>query len=174
MKGFFLGVVILVVFAADQVVKLWIRQHLVVGDPYHVIPGWFDLNLVYNPGAAFGIFTTFHDSVRRFALVAVSAAAIVVILHLLLAEARHDFIAQFGIALILGGAFGNILDRWRFDAVVDFLDVFYGEYHWPAFNIADSAISIGACFLILRMVFRRTAGAEAKKPDIAPAKTPAA
>ena len=79
--------------------------------------------------------------------------ALYVVWHFLKNEAKDDPVAQVTLFAILGGAFGNIIDRFFYDAVIDFLDVYIGSYHWPAFNIADSAISVGVCFLLLRMLF---------------------
>ena len=77
-------------------------------------------------------------------------------------EAKHDPVSQFALVGILSGAVGNLIDRYRFDSVVDFLDFYAARYHWPAFNVADSAISVGVCILLLRVLF-------AKAPDGQPA-----
>ena len=145
----------LVVFLTDQLTKALALGGLVEGVPVTVIPNFFDLTLVFNPGAAFGIFANFADEHRRLSLLVVSIIALMIVVHLLVVEARNDRLAQVSLALILGGAAGNIVDRVRFDSVVDFLDFYIGNYHWPAFNIADSAISLGVVLLIFRMVFHR-------------------
>jgi signal peptidase II len=140
------------ILAADQALKFAIAHNLTVGDPVTVIPGFFDLHLIYNPGAAFGLFTGFGDALRRVLLTGVSVIAIIVVGKLLWSS-KGDVASQLGVAAILGGAFGNIIDRLRYDSVVDFLDFYLGQYHWPAFNIADASIFVGVCVLALRMLF---------------------
>jgi signal peptidase II len=138
----------------DQVTKLVACAHLVEGVPVRVIPRIFNLTLVYNPGAAFGMFSRLADPWRHIMLIAVSVVAIVVVIWFIFNEARGDRLAQIALSGILAGAVGNIIDRFRFDGVIDFLDFYVSAYHWPAFNVADSAISIGVVLLIYRFVFR--------------------
>ena len=141
----------------DQLTKVFAREFLVVGQAIPVIPRLFNLTLVYNPGAAFGMFSQLPDFIRRLSLIAVSLIALAVVLWFMAKEAKGDQLAQLALSAILAGALGNIVDRFRFDAVVDFLDFYYSGYHWPAFNIADSAISVGVTLLILRFTFRKPA-----------------
>ena len=138
--------------AADQYTKQLALSTLDHGS-VSVIPGLFDLHLVMNPGAAFGLFANLPDEQRRIALLGVSVVALIVVVRLFLAEAKGDRLSLFALSGILSGAVGNIIDRFRFDAVVDFLDFYLGGSHWPAFNIADSAICVGVCVLILRLGF---------------------
>ena len=135
----------------DQLTKLIAASSLIPSRPVPVIPGLFNFTLVYNPGAAFGLFSALPDAYRRFTLLVVSGLALVVVFRFIVKEARDDRVAQAALAGILAGAIGNIIDRVRFDAVVDFLDFYVGKYHWPAFNVADSAISLGVCILVLRL-----------------------
>ncbi len=152
------------VIVLDQLTKFAARASLVEGEPVSVIPKFFNLTLVYNPGAAFGMFSSLPDTARRLALIAVSVAALFVVLWFMAKEAKGDQLAQIALSGILAGAIGNIVDRFRFDAVVDFLDVYYSSYHWPAFNIADSAISVGVTLLVLRFLFRSDSQTDMEKP----------
>ena len=147
------ALVFFTVLISDQITKILVRENIALGETIEVIPNFFNLTLVYNPGAAFGIFANLPDTQRHIALGVVLALALYVVWHFLKNEAKDDPVAQVTLFAILGGAFGNIIDRFFYDAVIDFLDVYIGSYHWPAFNIADSAISVGVCFLLLRMLF---------------------
>ncbi len=159
--------VFLAVLLADQATKLLAGAYLVEGLPVAVIPGLFSLTLVYNPGAAFGMFSNVPDPWRHVLLATVSIIAICVVIWFILTEARGDRLAQVALSGILAGAVGNIIDRFRFDAVVDFFDFYIGAYHWPAFNIADSAISVGVALLIYRFVLssKSRAGVQTKEPS---------
>ena len=145
--------IFIVVLVSDQLTKEAARAYLELGEPVPVIPGFFNFTLVYNPGAAFGMFGSLPDATRRMVLAVVSLVALLVVLRFLLKDSKDDPPSQAALCGILAGALGNIIDRFRFDSVVDFLDVYYGSYHWPAFNIADSAISLGVTVLILRLLF---------------------
>lgn len=142
---------VLVIF--DQGTKYVAREMLVLGEPVSVLPGIFNLTLVYNPGAAFGMFGDYPDWLRRITLWGVSGVALLVVFRFMIKEAKDDRISQYALVGILSGALGNIIDRVRFDAVVDFLDFYWKTYHWPAFNIADSAISLGVAVLMFRVTF---------------------
>jgi signal peptidase II len=135
----------------DIYTKLIVVDALSIGQAIEVVPNFLNLTLVYNPGAAFGMFGDMPEQARRITLAAVTICAFVVIVRLALCEVKGDRISQTALCGIFAGAIGNVIDRFRYDAVVDFLDVYCGSYHWPAFNIADSAISIGVAIVILRM-----------------------
>lgn len=162
MKGKLL--VFLLVLLADQLTKYIAYTHLAVGESQVIIPGLFNFTLVYNPGAAFGMFSSLTDGVRRVTLGLVSVLALIVVLRFMTKEAKHDIISQYALVGILAGAFGNIIDRGRFDSVVDFLDFYYQHYHWPAFNVADSAISVGVAVLMLRVLFAKEPGESTELP----------
>jgi signal peptidase II len=134
-----------VVIALDQLSKEAIRWRLDFGESIP-ITRFFNLVLIQNPGAAFSFLSNASGWQREF-FIAVALAASIWIIYLLW---RHPERGLFGLALslILGGALGNVIDRLRFGAVVDFLDFHIGGYHWPAFNLADSAITCGAALLI--------------------------
>lgn len=137
--------------ALDQASKLAIMDFLTPGDRLAIIPGLFDLTLVFNKGAAFGLFAGVESNVARYGLLAVSTLiALSVLFVVLLREYRYDRFGQGVVGLVLGGAVGNIIDRVRLGQVIDFLDFYWAELHWPAFNIADSAICVGVILLLIR------------------------
>jgi signal peptidase II len=138
------------VVVSDQWTKYLAESRLTVGGSIEVIPGFFDMTLVYNPGAAFGMFGSWPDQTRQIALWSVSALALAVLVWFIFKEAKEDRTSLVALSAIFGGAAGNLVDRFRFDAVVDFIDIYVGSYHWPAFNVADSAISVGVVVLLLR------------------------
>lgn len=146
-----LALISLLVLVLDQWTKHLALTKLKYGETVAVIDGLFNFTLVYNPGAAFGMFGNLPETQRQIVLAVVSVLALCVVFWYLRGEAKGDPYSQVALMGILGGALGNIIDRFRFDAVVDFLDFYYQSYHWPAFNIADSAISVGVAVLILRM-----------------------
>ena len=148
---FALGLISLLVLVLDQWTKYLALSKLKYGETIAVIDGLFNFTLVYNPGAAFGMFGNLPETQRQIVLTVVSVLALCVVFWYLRGEAKGDPYSQVALMGILGGAIGNIIDRFRFDAVVDFLDFYYQSYHWPAFNIADSAISVGVAVLVLRM-----------------------
>jgi len=147
-----LCLVSVLVLVLDQITKAVAEANLVLNRPVRVVES-FNLTLIYNKGAAFGMFSGLSDDLRRFILIIVSIIALIVVIYVILKEFnRTDRWAMNALALILGGAIGNIYDRVRFDYVIDFLDFYAGHYHWPAFNVADSAICIGVFILIVRSI----------------------
>ena len=135
---------------ADQITKLMVSRGIPLGDRIPLVDGYLAISHVQNRGAAFGLFAGAPAGPVRVGLIIVSAFAVV----LIWAYAREgwhqpDTVVAFG--LILGGAIGNLVDRLRLHYVVDFIDVSWGPYHWPSFNVADSAITIGAVTLFLSM-----------------------
>jgi len=141
-----------VVLILDQAAKWVALHHLPPGAPVAVIDGFFSLTLVMNPGLAFGMLGTVPPGWRWVvALLSVAAVGVLAMLATrLLPEGGR--IAAVAIGMIFGGAAGNLIDRARFGAVVDFLDFYWRGWHWPAFNVADSAISVGVALLALRML----------------------
>jgi signal peptidase II len=144
----------LLVFIADRLTKLWIIAHIPSGQDITIIPRFFRLTHVYNNGAAFSLFadTPSPDKVRLM-LIAFSAIAIVIVLAVFWKAGRTINITSIALAMILGGAVGNLYDRLAYRYVIDFLAFNIFGYHYPDFNIADSCIVIGACLLLLQ-VFR--------------------
>ncbi len=152
MRWLMLVIAALVVFL-DRISKLWIIAHVKPGHAIVVIPNVFRLTHVLNTGAAFSMFegSTSPALVRNF-LIGFSILAVVVVLLLIWKMGRSLTLTSIALALILGGAIGNLYDRIRFAYVVDFLEVHIVHYHWPDFNLADSAIVVGACLLLLEML----------------------
>jgi signal peptidase II len=143
------------VFVADQLTKKWALARLDSTHPVVVIPDVFHLVLVMNPGVAFGIFAGIPPRWRWIVTVfSLTALALLGSLALRILP-RGSALTRVAVGLVFGGAAGNLLDRWRFGAVVDFIDVFWRTYHWPAFNVADSAITVGVCLLAIELAFGR-------------------
>ena len=134
-----------VVVALDQLTKHVVQQTVPFGSPIRVTP-FFDLVLVYNPGAAFSFLST-APGWQRELFIGIAAVAAVLIVFLLRRNVA-DRLFCFALGLILGGALGNLVDRILLGAVVDFLHFHVAQYYWPAFNVADSAITCGAGLLI--------------------------
>ena len=146
-------VIAAVVVALDRLSKLWVESHVALGQAIVVIPRTFRITHVLNTGAAFSMFEGANSqlTVRNF-LVAFSVLAIVAVLIALWRIGRQATLVSVSLALILGGAIGNMYDRIRYAHVVDFLEVHLLHYHWPDFNVADSAIVVGACLLLIEML----------------------
>jgi signal peptidase II len=145
------------IFVADQLTKKAALAHLDPARPVVVIPDFFHLVLVMNPGVAFGIFAGVPSG-WRWIVTLFSLTALMLLASLAFRVLpRGSVVARVAIGLVFGGAAGNLLDRWRFGAVVDFIDVFWRGYHWPAFNVADSAITVGVCLLAAELAFGRDA-----------------
>lgn len=135
------------VLVIDQATKIWAEATLVFGQPVELL-SWFNFTLAYNRGAAFSFLADAGGWQRYFFLV-IGTVAVIVIVAWLRRLREHERVTAAGLALILGGAVGNIVDRAMHGHVVDFIDWHYGGWHWPAFNLADSAIMLGAALVIL-------------------------
>jgi signal peptidase II len=146
-------VLAVVIIALDRWSKLAVEARLGLGEHIPVIPNVFWISHVLNTGAAFSMFESARSAltVRNF-LVAFSILAVIVVIAVLWKVGRSISATSIALALILGGAIGNLYDRIRFHHVIDFLEVHIGSYHWPDFNVADSAIVVGACLLLLEML----------------------
>jgi signal peptidase II len=135
-----------VVMLLDQLSKIAIEKRFHFAERLNIVPSFFDLTLVYNKGAAFS-FLASAGGWQRWFFIGLGAVAAIFLVYLLLKHASQRLFC-FGVAMILGGAIGNVIDRvWR-GQVVDFLLVYYQNFFWPAFNVADSAITLGAACLI--------------------------
>jgi signal peptidase II len=140
------------VVALDQVTKAVVLRHLVLGAPVSVVDGLLDLTLVLNPGLAFGLLGGLPPA-WRWTVAMLSLVALVVLARVALRVLPAGGpTGRLAIGLIFGGAVGNLIDRARFGAVVDFVDVHWRGWHWPAFNVADSAITVGVALLALRLL----------------------
>jgi len=143
----------LVVLTLDQLTKLLALRRLLPGTPVRVVDGFFSLTLVMNPGLAFGMLSSTPTAWRWIvALLSMGALAMLAAIGARLLPAG-GWITRLALGLIFGGAVGNLIDRGRFGAVVDFLDFYWRAHHWPAFNVADSAISVGVALLALRILW---------------------
>ena len=151
-RRIYLLLVAAVVILLDRLSKLWIVHHVLPGAAIPVIPHVFRITHVLNTGAAFSMFAeSASPATVRNGLIAFSVFAVLVIAVMLYRTGRTITLSSLAFALILGGAIGNLYDRIRLSYVVDFLEVHIVHYHWPDFNLADSAIVIGACLLMLEI-----------------------
>ena len=139
----------------DQVSKLFVIRSLRVHESLPVIKGFFNLVHVRNRGMAFGFMNRAHADLGFWLLVSTSIFAIALLLFWFFRLKDGNIRITLGLSLILGGAVGNLIDRVRFREVVDFLDVFVGSYHWPAFNVADAAITTGTFLVAITLFFKR-------------------
>lgn len=150
----------------DQVTKIWAVRATM--DPISVIPGFLSFSLSYNRGALFGWLSSVADPWRPIILTGLPILAVGAIICMLLKLERHESYARFGLAIVLGGAVGNVLDRVVYGHVVDFLDVYigweplagrlfkwFGTNRWPTFNVADVGLSCGAALLLFEVFVRR-------------------
>jgi len=166
--GLLSGAIILL----DQWTKALVQQQMRLQESIPIIPNLFSLTYIRNPGAAFGLFVGMSQSFRAVFFLGITATAIIVIGYFFLASirddrriglsepgaggiasSRHGRWLRIGLTLVLGGAIGNLIDRVRYGEVVDFLDFYIGAYHWPAFNVADSSITIGVSILLAAAFF---------------------
>ena len=142
-----------VVLILDQATKAVALQRLLPGTPVRVVDGFFSLTLVMNPGLAFGMLSSTPTAWRWIvALLSMAALAALAAVGIRLLPSG-GWMTRVALGFIFGGAVGNLIDRGRFGAVVDFLDFHWRGYHWPAFNVADSAISVGVALLALRILW---------------------
>jgi signal peptidase II len=152
--------IMVLVAVSDQLTKFWILQQFNLHDSLTVVPGFFNLTLLYNSGAAFGILSGMPLLWRQVFFIGISSIALIALIVMQYKLGPRHFLYAISFGLISGGALGNMIDRVRWGAVVDFLDFYIGQYHWPAFNVADSGISVGI-FLFLLLQFWE----ERQKPD---------
>jgi signal peptidase II len=141
-----------VVVLLDRISKGIIQAHISAYDTVSVIPGLFNIVHTENPGIAFGMLATLTGVWRDVLLIGFSSAVLIAISAMLLRPtSQRDFLLRIALGFILGGAFGNLYDRIVNGTVTDFVEVHAGSHYFPAFNIADSAITVGACLLLLDM-----------------------
>lgn len=158
MMVIFIGI-ILAVISMDQVTKIWILHNFALYESKVLIPGFFNLTYITNNGAAFSILSGQPALWRQIFFIGTAGAALVFIWLAQRSFGRTSTLYTMALALIAGGAIGNLIDRIRFGFVIDFLDFFMGVHHFPAFNIADSAITVGvALFIINNLLLERHQG----------------
>jgi signal peptidase II len=155
MRKYHFLVAIAVVFL-DRVTKWLVAARMDLHDSISVLPGFFQVTYVQNSGAAFGLFAESRSEWTTTMLVLFSLVALIVVSVMLWKNSHSLTVTGIGLALIMGGALGNLWDRLLYGRVVDFFDFYLGSYHWPAFNIADSAIVIGAGLLVVEILLAKT------------------
>jgi signal peptidase II len=143
------------VIVLDQLTKLSVMENMRLHESIPIIPNLFSLTYIRNPGAAFGLLAGSSNAFRMLFFGVTSLFALALLGTILVRLPAGDWLGQLSIAAILGGAIGNLVDRLRYGEVIDFLDVYIETYHWPAFNVADSAISVGVVFLIIHFAFEK-------------------
>ncbi|MEK6196146.1 MAG: signal peptidase II [Deltaproteobacteria bacterium] len=154
-KYFFLISIAALVAILDQAIKLLVLAKIPAYGSIVVIPGFFDLTHIYNTGGAFGFLAGKSSLFRHLFFLTASAIAMGMIVYLYLKTPREFLFLRSGLAMILGGAVGNVIDRIRLGKVVDFLDLYVKDLHWPAFNIADSAITVGILIFIYHLLLKK-------------------
>jgi signal peptidase II len=142
-----------VIVLSDQITKLYVDAVMWPHQSITVIENYFDITYVRNPGGAFGLFAQGNRGIVRPLLLGLSAVAVVIIFLIYRSTPPDRGAVRLAFAFIMGGAIGNLIDRLRFDEVIDFLDVHWSHYHWPAFNIADAAITVGVAILCWDLLF---------------------
>ncbi len=143
----------------DQATKLVVLRKIELYETIPVISGFFNLTRLHNPGGAFGFMASGSSTTRSLLFLGASLLALVLIVYFYKNTPKSHRFLSGALSMIFGGAVGNIIDRIRFGEVIDFLDFYIGAYHWPAFNVADSAITVGISIFIFHVVFN-------KMPDI--------
>ncbi len=140
------------VLVLDQITKFWVHQGMTLYHSVVIIPHFVDITYLRNTGAAFGFLAGDRSALRTVFFTLVSVVAIGCISYLLRSLRPQHKTSLVSLSLILGGALGNLVDRVRMSEVIDFIDLHWYQYHWPAFNVADSAITIGVVLLLFEML----------------------
>jgi signal peptidase II len=143
----------LAILIADRASKLWVLKHVTAWDIWPIIPGFMNIIHAENPGMAFSLLSTASESMRAFVLIGLATAVLAVVAVMLWRSTGAA--ERWALALVLGGAVGNLWDRIARGTVTDFVDVYYGDWHWATFNVADSAITAGAILLALQMLISK-------------------
>ena len=152
------------VFLIDQTTKAWAIRRLRFGDEISVIPNFLNFAYAQNPGVAFSMLDDYGDT-GRWGLSAIASIAAVLVLYFFWKTPRSDDRILGALALLLAGIVGNVVDRMRLGFVIDFIDVQFGSWHYPTFNVADAAICIGAGILLLDMFFSRNKEVKTNEED---------
>lgn len=145
-------IVVTVVVLLDQVVKAFVRSRLALHESVTVIPGFFDLTRVHNTGAAYGFLNGVDFPFKAVLLAGVASAALIGLAVYASTLDRSQALTRAGLTLVIGGAAGNLIDRFTMGYVLDFFDLYSGHWHFWAFNVADSAITIGVVLMILELL----------------------
>ncbi|MDG2305928.1 MAG: signal peptidase II [Candidatus Binatia bacterium] len=145
----------LVIVVFDQITKIWIDADMKLYQSIPILDGVFNLTYVRNTGAAFSMFADMSETYRVPFFASVAVVAVLAILYFVYSTPPSQKVVLIACGFVLGGALGNLIDRVTYGSVIDFLDVYYGDWHWPAFNVADSFISTGVVLLLLSSVFTK-------------------
>ncbi|HSP98578.1 MAG TPA: signal peptidase II [Candidatus Dormibacteraeota bacterium] len=162
-KGVFVGLVSTSVVVLDQLSKWLVRRELPLHDGVPVFPGFFSIVHAANRGGAFSLFAEAHEAIRLPFFFAAAVVAVGFLIYFVRQIPSDQRLLLFALAAVLGGALGNLIDRAVFGQVTDFLLVYYRGWTWPAFNVADSFITIGVTILVAHSIF----GREADQPHAA-------
>lgn len=154
-KFLMLFTIVGLVVILDQATKWLVSSSLSYYEEVKVIPGFFNLIYIHNPGGAFGVFAQNQGNLHTILFILIAFAAMGLVLYLYKNTPPEYPVLSVGFALIFGGALGNLIDRIRLGEVIDFLDVYIGHMHWPAFNVADSAITVGMVIFGFYILFRK-------------------
>lgn len=150
-KYLFLFVISSALIVIDQYTKFMVTLHIPLNYSVKVVDGFFNLTHIRNSGVAFGIFSDQHSELKPYLLIFISIIAIMAILIIFHQTGKNKKMAQTGLVLVFSGAIGNLIDRVLHKEVIDFIDFFIHNNHWPAFNIADSCITIGVMLMVADM-----------------------
>ena len=137
----------------DQISKYIVLRSIEIHESIPIISGFFSLVHTRNRGMAFGLLNRPGSDLSLYFLLAATFTAVVLLVFLFSKLKNQEGRLVFGLSLILGGAIGNLIDRLRLREVIDFLDFYLGPYHWPAFNLADSAITVGTFWVVINLLF---------------------
>ncbi len=154
-KYVYFGLISGLVVLLDQVTKLLVLNYIPLYRKIPVIPGFFNLTHLTNPGGAFGFLARTNSPLKHWLFIGASLAALLMIIYFYQQTPKSHRWLGAALAMIFGGAIGNLIDRFRFGEVVDFLDVYVGNMHWPAFNVADSGVTVGVIILIFHLLFKK-------------------
>ena len=149
-RAFYL--VVAAVVLLDQVTKMLVSERMSLGESIPLIDRYLSLTYIRNKGIAFGLFSG-GGSVKSVLLGIFSLAAVFIMIWLLTGFNRDDALGGVAVGLVTRGALGNLVDRFRLGEVIDFVDAYWGQHHWPAFNVADSCITVGVILLLLKLFF---------------------
>jgi len=155
------------IFALDRWTKMWVESEIPLYSSETVIPGFFNLVHARNTGIAFSLFADSAEWVREGALPIISAIAVIGLLAYLFRTSSGNWRLHLALTLVLAGAAGNLYDRAMYGYVTDFLDFYVGGWHWPAFNVADSAITVGAGVLLLESLWGAESAETRRQPKSA-------
>ncbi|MFN2378556.1 MAG: signal peptidase II [Candidatus Binatia bacterium] len=166
MSGRASAALVALIFLFDRWTKHLVVQGWQLGESTEVVPGFFSLTYLRNRGAAFGLFADLPEAWRVSFFVVFALATLAALVWMLRTSPREDVAQRLALTAVIGGAIGNLWDRVRYGEVVDFLDVYVRDWHWPAFNVADSFITCGVILLVLASL--RSPQGDSDQPGSAP------